>query len=521
MHKYALRSRCLMLLPLALISCPAPASEMAYGSDSAVSKSHVAKSLDGEWGTIVTGRLQNGVRFAILPRRNHESGVGILVRIEGGFIAERRPGERGLAHLIEHIAFESPTKAAPSDLNHFRRIGMSLTLPAPSAGSTSWRETNYFLSTKSARTADLDKLLALFRETVSDLTFRSDAVDDQRVDVMREMATRKLGNDIYARYVAAVAPGSPTDLIDAQNSDDVPTASIETIRGLYHRLYRPENTMIVVVGNVNPVQIAALIRRRFGGWKAVGPAPVPAPIPEFQVDRIAPISYSDFQQGRRIALMTVAMPMRSPPPTRKRQAEATLMDMVETRAVSNRMASAQPDSPIGKIGIHIENGEQGDRRLLMWDNFGEAPWRPAIAGLNKLTCDLDTTGLSDREWSTAKADVIEDLEERTKDMVDTPNVELAKDLSHAFAAGQELIPPEALLHYARSWLPTVNAQTGNRWWRQQWNAGVQHIRVESPELAQIEDPISAIRKAADGAVEDVSCKVPLGAAAEKMRPNGI
>ena len=123
--------------------------------------------------------------------------------------------------------------------------------------------------------------------------------------------------------------------------------------------------------------------------------------------------------------------------------------------------------------------------------------------------------------STAKADVIEDLEERTKDMVDTLNVELAKDLSHAFAAGQELIPPEALLHYARSWLPTVNAQTGNRWWRQQWNAGVQHIRVESPELAQIEDPISAIRKAADGAVEDVSCKVPLGAAAEKMRPNGI
>lgn len=244
---------------------------LAASASDLVERVRAPVTAQSQWGQIVTGRLPNGVRFAILPRQNNEAGVGLLMRNEGGFIAERRPGERGLAHLIEHIFFVSPTTGAPDVWRHFVHVGLPLTFPAPSAGTTSWRETNYFVSTRTTRGEDLDTLLGLLREGATDLTFRTDAVDDQRADVMREMAGRKAGNDVYARYIAAVAPGSPNDVIDAQNSDDVPTASIETIRGLYHRLYRPENMMIVIVGNVDPARVEALVRRRFGYWTAARP----------------------------------------------------------------------------------------------------------------------------------------------------------------------------------------------------------------------------------------------------------
>lgn len=150
------------------------------------------------------------------------------MRNEGGFIAEHRPGERGLAHLIEHIVFHSPVAGAPDDFDHLKRIGVPLTLPAPNAGSTSWRETNYYLSTRTTALGDLDTLLALFKDAATEMTFRADAVDASRGEVMREMADKKLGNDIYASYIAAIAPGSPNDVIDAQNSDDVPTARVRT-----------------------------------------------------------------------------------------------------------------------------------------------------------------------------------------------------------------------------------------------------------------------------------------------------
>lgn len=459
------------------------------------------------WQPVVSGRLDNGVRFAILPRQGNEPGIGLLMRNEGGFIEERRPGERGLTHLIEHIAFASPTLKAPDDRNHLPKLGLPLTLPAPSAGTTSWRETNYFLSTRTTRTADLDTLLGLFREVATDLIFRADAVDEQRADVMREMGERKLGNDIYASYIAAVAPGSPTDLIDAQNADDVPTASIATIRALYNRLYRPENMMIVIVGNVDPARAKALISDHFGTWTHDGPPAVHVPVAGFRADRIAPISASSLATGRRTAMLTVATPTPPPLTSRREQMDAALMDMLAIRAVGGRLTAAQPNSPPGKVGIYIENGEQGHRLILLWDNFAGAAWGPAIAGLGRATCALDTTGFTAAEWDSAKRGVIEDLEQQAAAMRQVANVELAKDLSHAIAAGRALIPPDSLLQHARAWLPTVDLRTGNAWWRQQWHAGVRHIRVEAPELAQVADPARAIRASVDEATASASCRV--------------
>lgn len=498
-----------LILAVSVLTSAVQAKEATRIAAKAVPTTGLEPLRDSDWRPVVTGHLKNGVRFAILPRRGNEPGVGLLMRNEGGFVAERRPGERGLAHLIEHVVFFSPTSNAPNDLHRLPRIGLPLTFPAPSAGTTSWRETNYFLSTKTTRTADLDTLLALFREVAGDLTFRPDAVDDARGQVMREMADKKLGNAIYASYIAAIAPGSPTDVIEAQNSDDVPAASIETIRALYHRLYEPENIMVVVVGNVDVAQTKALIRQRFGSWKSGERAHEWTPVPRFQSSRITPISFSSFQQGRRTAMITVVMPTPPPPATRTQQADTMLMDMLAVRAVNDRLARAQPDSPLGKTGIRVENGEQGHRLIMLWDNFAAGQWQAAVAGLGKATCNFSTAGFSDLEWAAAKQNVIRDLDQRSKAMAETPNVELAKDLSHALAAGQDMIPPDELLRRARALLPTITTRAGNGWWLRQWqrHTGTEHIRVEAPELAQITDPTLSIRTTVDGSVRDASCKM--------------
>ena len=189
-------------LGLVGLSFSSSAMQADHGHSAATSPVKVSvTSSKADWGPAVSGRLRNGVRYAILPRQGDEPGIGLLMRNEGGFIEERRPGERGLTHLIEHLVFVSPTVSAPDTLHYLPKNGLPLTLPAPSAGTTTWRETNYFVSTRTKRAADLDTVLRLFREVATDLTFRSDAVDDQRADVVREMAGRKLGNDIAARIL--------------------------------------------------------------------------------------------------------------------------------------------------------------------------------------------------------------------------------------------------------------------------------------------------------------------------------
>lgn len=469
--------------------------------------SETADRPSADWGAPVMGHLENGVRFAILPRQGNEPGVAVLMRNEGGFIAEHRPGERGLAHLIEHVVFHSPTVRSPDDVDHFTRVGLQLTLPAPHVATTSWRESNYILSSKTRQSADLDGILSLLREAASDLTFRADAVDGQRASVMREMADKKLGNEIYADYIAAIAPGSPNDRIDAQNSDDVPTASIDTIRGLYRRLYRPENMMIVVVGNVRPGEVEKLIEKRFGDWKSIKPAYRQETFPMFQRNLIRPVSFSAHPQGRRTALVTVVMSTPVPSSSRDQQARADIMDLLTTRAINDRLATLQPGSPPGKVGMFIENGEQGQRQIMLWDNFAADQWKPAVTGLWKTTCDLANSGFTAKEWAAAKHNLEADLKQRTINMPKTANVDLAKDLSHVLADGRDLIPPDELLSYARMMLPQISARNASNWWREQWGSGVEHLRVEDPDLAKVKNPVSAIRAAAVEAVGTSTCKL--------------
>lgn len=198
MRKSVRASLCVVLLFIATTTPAVWAREAIRNDGNFFSKRIAEPAHQGRWQPIVIGRLKNGIRYAILPRQGHEAGAGLLLRNDGGFIAERRPGERGLAHLIEHVAFLSPTTGSPTDRNHLPHVGLAVSLPAPSAGTTSWSETNYFMSSKTTKPEDLNALLGLFREVSSDLTFRADAVDEGRTQVVREIARRKSDNDIYA-----------------------------------------------------------------------------------------------------------------------------------------------------------------------------------------------------------------------------------------------------------------------------------------------------------------------------------
>lgn len=457
---------------------------------------------------VVYGQLANGVRYAILTRKGNEPGVSIRARVHGGFLAEQRPGQQGLAHLIEHLIFHSPTRSAPNELRRFRQVGFPLTLADPAGGTTSWRESDYFVVSRTNQNADLDTLLGLFREVFIELTLRDDAVISQRAEVLREMAEKKLGNDLYAGYIRAIAPGSPTDVIEAQNSDDVPTASVATIRDLYQRLYRPENTTIVLVGDVDTRAMQALIEQRFGDWRGTGPAQVGRAIPSFDRGRIAPISYSNHPYGRNVAMMTLTMALPSPPPSLAGQGEAMLMDMLVTKAVNNRLALTRADYPPGKYGMFIENGEQGHRAFIIWDDFVPGQWRTAVAGLSGMACSLQRTGFSEQEWAAAKQQLIEELNWRASSMTGESNFVLAMELSNALTGGRDLIPPNELLLHAQTWLPSVDARDGNDWWRTQWTSGVRHMRVEASELARLRNARAEIRSTIGEALRPTNCDPP-------------
>ncbi|HET9834750.1 MAG TPA: pitrilysin family protein [Rhodanobacteraceae bacterium] len=63
--------------------------------------------------------------------------------------------------------------------------------------------------------------------------------------------------------------------------ESVNKLTLQNAKDYFGRIYRPDMTTIVVVGNVTPAQAKATVEKYFGGWKATGPKPdvIPKPVP--------------------------------------------------------------------------------------------------------------------------------------------------------------------------------------------------------------------------------------------------
>src|SRR5687767_12998062 len=64
---------------------------------------------------VVWGRLGNGLRYAVLPGGAPPGRVSLRLLVEAGSLMEDED-QRGLAHFVEHMAFEGSVNLPPGEL---------------------------------------------------------------------------------------------------------------------------------------------------------------------------------------------------------------------------------------------------------------------------------------------------------------------------------------------------------------------------------------------------------------------
>ncbi len=227
------------------------------------------------------GRLDNGMRYIIRPNGTPAGQGMVQFWVDAGSVAENED-ELGYAHFIEHMAFNGSTRVPEGEMiKLLEREGLAFG-PDTNA-STNFDVTLYMLNLPRNDPALLDTALMLMRETASELTFSPEAVEREKGIILSERRVR----DTYQlrNYVDNVEFLYPS----ARFVERLPIGTVETLqavtadklRALYDRLYRPENTALIVVGDFDPDQVEAEIRKHFSSWQAepIVPAVDPGPIP--------------------------------------------------------------------------------------------------------------------------------------------------------------------------------------------------------------------------------------------------
>ena len=95
------------------------------------------------------GSLPNGLRYVILANSEPKERVSARLLIEAGAVHEA-DDQQGLAHFLEHMAFNGSTHYPPGTLvEFFQRMGMSF--GGDTNASTSYHRTLYLLELPDAK----------------------------------------------------------------------------------------------------------------------------------------------------------------------------------------------------------------------------------------------------------------------------------------------------------------------------------------------------------------------------------
>lgn len=254
------------------------------------------------WGVPITdvtpdpsiryGILPNGLKYAIMHNDTPRGAASVRLQIAFGSIAEK-DNERGLAHFIEHMAFNGTTHVPEGDMvKILERQGLAF---GPDTNAmTGFDTTTYLLDLPKADAEHVDTAMFLLREVASEVKFDPGAVDRERGVILgEERASDNFQLHQIVDILGFQVPKTPYPVRLPIGVDAVlKTASADTIKNLYHRYYRPENATLVFVGNSDPAAIEAKIKTAFAGWKDDGPAG--APLPRGTVDLARPESFDTF-----------------------------------------------------------------------------------------------------------------------------------------------------------------------------------------------------------------------------------
>ena len=224
------------------------------------------------------GQLDNGLTYYIRHNKLPENRAEFYIAQKVGSILEE-PQQRGLAHFLEHMAFNG-TKNFPGDDKGLGVIPWCETVGIKFGTNlnayTSIDETVYNISNAPIdRTGVLDSCLLILHDWSNYILLKDDEIDKERGVIREEWRSRNSGMlRVYTDLLPIIYQGDKyADCMPIGSINVINNFPYKDIRDYYHKWYRPDLQGIVIVGDIDVDTVEAKLKAVFADvQKPVNPA---------------------------------------------------------------------------------------------------------------------------------------------------------------------------------------------------------------------------------------------------------
>jgi len=223
--------------------------------------------------SLIRGKLINGFRYVIKKNKEPENRVAIYLDVQAGSLHEK-DNQQGVAHFLEHMLFNGSENFPPGSLvDYFQSLGMSF--GGDTNAHTTYNETVYNIILPSGSAEEVDAGLLVMADYARGALLLDSEIDRERGVILAEKRARdSAGYRTHVakakfsfsgtKYAERMPIGKQKILEDADHS---------LLKSYYDEWYRPDNMVLVVVGDMPPKLVVGLIEKHFTKLVSTGPPP--------------------------------------------------------------------------------------------------------------------------------------------------------------------------------------------------------------------------------------------------------
>lgn len=394
------------------------------------------------------GKLSNGLTYYILHNEWPEHVANFYIAQRVGSIQENDK-QRGLAHFLEHMAFNGSEHFPDSTLLEFTR-SLGVEFGSDLNAYTSIDQTVYRVcNVPTKRQTALDSCLLILKDWSNGLTLADKEIDKERGVIHQEW---QLGSNpvmrIYERVLPKMYPGSkygyrlPIGLMSI-----VDKFPYKDLREYYKKWYRTDNQCIIVVGDVDVDHIEAQIKKL---WANVTlPTNVAKVIDEKVPDNKNAIYVVDKDKELQYTLIGIAMKHDVFPDAQKNDQSYyidTYAKDIITNMLNQRLSdlSQKENCPFTSAGADVSNYILSKTKdaFQLSARAKEGKDLEALAAIYREALRVRQFGFTATEYERAKADFLSAIESDYLNRTKKSNNSYGNELRDHYLSNEPIPSPE-------------------------------------------------------------------------------
>lgn len=405
---------------------------------------------------IVRGTLENGLTYMVVKHANPPGRAVMWMHVSSGSLNETED-MRGLAHYLEHMAFNGSKNFPPgSVVDFFQSLGMQF--GRDQNAFTSFDQTTYQLTLPDAKQETLDRGLLFFSDVAGRLSLLENEIEEERGVIAEERRTRLGAQQRIQDYVLPrIAPES---IIGHR----LPIGTAETINSVqkpqferyYTTYYAASNITMMVVADTDPQMVIDRIKAAFGELPTrPKPADQATGVVPTKGQRAIVATDPDLKKTGEVSITRVELP--KPPTTTVAQMRDDLVDTIGQWAFNRRLSALQSTGEVTfSSGSAGASNMAGAMRLISVSAGGDADnWRTYLTEVCRELQRARLHGFTEQELADARAELISSAQNMVQRESTIASAVLMRRMNTATADGEPVMSAKQRLEQLEALLPTI------------------------------------------------------------------